>query len=67
MISGQDSTLSDDLFVENLKTMWMKGAKLALKKLVDRKIKEDSYLIFWVDGKATQVMARDIKLDTAGE
>ena len=67
MINGESSKLSVDEHMEAFKTMWMKGAKLALKKLVDRKIKEDSYLIFWVDGKATQVMAKDIKLNTTSE
>lgn len=38
------------------------GMKLALKRLIEKKKKENSYLIFSVDGKPTKVMAKDIKL-----
>ena len=38
------------------------GLKLALKRLVEKKKKENSFLIFSLDGKPTKVMAKDIKL-----
>lgn len=39
------------------------GIKLAVKRLVEKKKKENSYLIVSVNGKPTKVMAKDIKLD----
>lgn len=38
------------------------GLKLSFKRLVEKKRKENSYLIFLVDGKITKVMAKDIKI-----
>jgi hypothetical protein len=40
----------------------VEGLKLSLKRLVEKKKKENSFLIFSVDGKPTKVMAKDIKL-----
>jgi hypothetical protein len=38
------------------------GLKLSFKRLVEKKRKENSYLILSVNGKITKVMAKDIKI-----
>ena len=39
------------------------GNREALKLLIEKKKKENSYLVLFVNGKVEKVMARDIKLD----
>jgi ribosomal protein L25 (general stress protein Ctc) len=53
----------DDEFSEIQKKITM-GTRLAFKRLVEKKRKENSYLILSVDGKPTKVMAKDINLDS---
>jgi hypothetical protein len=45
-----------------IKNKILEGGKLAIKKLVDRKRKENSYLIVSDHGKVVRVQATDIKL-----
>lgn len=40
----------------------LEGCKIAIKKLVDRKRRENSYLIVSEHGKVVKVQAADIKL-----
>jgi ribosomal protein L25 (general stress protein Ctc) len=47
---------------DDLQEKIMAGMKLAFERLVEKKKKENSYLIFSVDGKVTKVMAKDIKI-----
>jgi len=46
-----------------IKRKFVEGHKLAFKKLVEKKRKENSYLIFSHNGKIEKVSAWDIKLD----
>lgn len=46
----------------DIKNKILQGGKLAIKKLVDRKKKENSYLIVSDHGKVVKVPAIDIKL-----
>ena len=39
------------------------GNREALKLLIEKKKKENSYLVLFVNGKVEKVKARDIKLD----
>jgi hypothetical protein len=45
-----------------IKNKILEGGRLAIKKLVDRKRKENSYLIVSDHGKVVRVQAIDIKL-----
>ncbi len=45
-----------------IRTKIIEGNKLALKRLVERKKKENSFLIISNKGKVAKIMARDIKL-----
>lgn len=40
----------------------LEGHKLAFKRLIEKKKKEDSFIYESHDGKVVKVMARDIKL-----
>jgi uncharacterized protein YaiL (DUF2058 family) len=46
----------------DIKNKILEGGKLAIKKLVDRKRKENSYLIVSDHGKVVRIQAADIKL-----
>jgi hypothetical protein len=46
----------------DIKNKILEGGKLAIKKLVDRKRKENSYLIVSDQGKVVRIQAADIKL-----
>jgi hypothetical protein len=46
----------------DIKNKILEGGKLAIKKLVDRKKKENSYLIVSDHGKVVRIQATDIKL-----
>ena len=39
------------------------GVKLAIKRLIDRKKKEDGELVISRDGKVIRIKARDLKTD----
>lgn len=45
-----------------IKTKILEGSKLAIKRLVDKKKKENSYLVVSDHGKVVKVPASDIKL-----
>lgn len=47
---------------EEIKDKVIEGLDLAFKRLVEKKRKENSYLIFSENGKIVKVMAKDIKL-----
>jgi len=46
----------------DIKNKILEGSKLAIKKLVDRKRRENSYLIVSDHGKVVKIQAADIKL-----
>lgn len=46
----------------DIKNKILQGSKLAIKKLIDRKRKEDSYLIVSDQGKVVKVKASSIKM-----
>jgi hypothetical protein len=46
----------------DIKNKILQGSKLAIKKLIDRKRKEDSYLIVSDHGKVVKVKASNIKM-----
>jgi hypothetical protein len=46
----------------DIKNKILEGGKLAIKRLVDRKRKENSYLIVSDHGKVVRIQAADIKL-----
>jgi hypothetical protein len=46
----------------DIKNKILEGSKLAIKKLVDRKRRENSYLIVSDQGKVVKIQATDIKL-----
>jgi len=46
----------------DIKNKILQGSKLAIKKLIDRKRKEDSYLIVSDHGKVVKVKASNIKI-----
>ena len=45
-----------------IKNKILEGSKLAIKKLVDRKRRENSYLIVSDQGKVVKIQATDIRL-----
>ena len=45
-----------------IKSKILQGSRLAIKKLVDKKKKENSYLIVSEHGKVIKIQASDIKL-----
>ena len=45
-----------------IKSKILQGSRLAVKKLVDKKKKENSYLIVSEHGKVVKIQASDIKL-----
>ena len=46
----------------DIKNKILQGSKLAIKRLIDRKKKEDSYLIVSDQGKVVKVKASNIKM-----
>lgn len=46
----------------DIKSKIIEGSKLAIKRLVDRKKRENSYLIISDKGKVVKIRATDIKL-----
>jgi hypothetical protein len=46
----------------DIKNKILEGSKIAIKKLVDRKRRENSYLIVSDNGKVVRIQATDIKL-----
>jgi hypothetical protein len=46
----------------DIKNKILEGSKIAIKKLVDRKRRENSYLIVSEKGKVVKIQATDIKL-----
>lgn len=46
----------------DLKEKILEGTRLAIKRLVEKKQREDAYLVVSEKGKVTKVKARDIKL-----
>lgn len=46
----------------DIKDKILEGSKIAIKKLVDRKRRENSYLIVSDHGKVVKIQATDIKL-----
>jgi hypothetical protein len=46
----------------DIKNKSLEGSKIAIKKLVDRKRRENSYLIVSDQGKVVKIQATDIKL-----
>ena len=46
----------------DIKNKILEGSKIAIKKLVDRKRRENSYLIVSDQGKVVKIQATDIKL-----
>jgi hypothetical protein len=46
----------------DIKNKILEGGKLAIKKLIDRKRKENSYLIVSDHGKVVRIQATDIKI-----
>jgi|GEM_PF-2297445 len=50
------------LNTSDIKKKVLEGSKLAIKKLVDRKRRENSYLIISDKGKVVKMPASDIKL-----
>ena len=45
----------------DIKNKVLEGSKIALKKLIDRKRRENSYLIFSDKGKVVKIQASDVK------
>ena len=46
----------------DIKNKILQGSKLAIKRLIDRKKKEDSYLIVSDHGKVVKIKASNIKI-----
>ena len=44
-----------------LKEKFIRGANLAVERLIERTKKEDGYLVFSKDGKIVRIKARDLK------
>lgn len=51
-----------DIKISEIKSKVIEGNKLALKRLVEKKKKENSFLIFSDKGKIVKIQAKDIKL-----
>ncbi len=45
-----------------IRNKFLEGSRIAIKKLVDRKRRENSYLIVSNQGKVVKILAKDIKL-----
>ena len=41
----------------------LKGGKIAIERLIERKRKDDSYVVVSENGQAVKLWARDIKLE----
>ncbi|HYF33176.1 MAG TPA: hypothetical protein VD993_18755 [Chitinophagaceae bacterium] len=50
-----------NLTIEEIKNKIIEGNKLALKRLIEKKKRENSFLIFSDNGKIVKVAARDIE------
>jgi hypothetical protein len=62
MTNGQLFKNIQEMKTTNIKNKILEGGKLAIKRLVDRKRKENSYLIVSDHGKVVRIQAADIKL-----
>ncbi len=45
-----------------IKDKGLEGGKLAIKRLIDRKRRDNAYLVVFEKGKVVKLKARDIKL-----
>lgn len=48
---------------EDINEKIKRGVKLAYRRLIEKKQREDGELIYSIDGKIVRIRARDIKLD----
>lgn len=62
MINGRLFKNIQEMKTADIKNKILEGGKLAIKKLVDRKRKENSYLVVSDHGKVVKIQAADIKL-----
>jgi hypothetical protein len=62
MTNGQLFKNIQEMKTTDIKNKILEGGKLAIKRLVDRKRKENSYLIVSDHGKVVRIQAADIKL-----
>ncbi|MBL7733369.1 MAG: hypothetical protein JNM88_20475 [Chitinophagaceae bacterium] len=54
--------MKEKLDTEDIKKKILEGTKLALRRLVESKIRENSFLVFSENGKVVKVKAKDVKL-----
>ena len=55
--SNNEQLSNDEIF-----TKFLEGTKLAIARLIERKKKEDGYLVISQNGKVVKVKAADIKI-----
>jgi len=47
--------------IEQLRALVIRGLDLTIKKLIEKKSREDKDLIFWQDGKIVRVKAKNLR------